>query len=161
MRTIIFIIILLSVYFGISIFIGLKFAIGLFAILLATLATVFIIKKTSYYKYMEFVNPRYASIYMTKSDDFKKNLRTTEIAILYGLSSFMIFMSIIMPNITLPVNNNIAYVILSSVILTLLLLYITLSIFKKSKKNSSFWFYVFGSVLSAILVMILFTNFIS
>ena len=161
MRSIIFILLLLSLYFGISIFIGIKWALLVFSLLMITLATVFIRKKASYVKYIEFVNPKYAHLYNNKSDDFRRKHRVTDIIGFYIISAIMLIISVSIQNFTLPIQDNILiYLIIGTMLSTILLWCFSLLILKKSKKNSSFWFYFIALILTVILVLSLVQNFI-
>lgn len=161
MRTITFIILLLSLYFGICVFIGIKWALIVFSLFLITLTTVFLIKKDFYVKYIEFVNPKYALLYNKKGDDFREKHRIIDIIVIYILSAIMLFISLNMHNTTLPIQGSkLIYIIIATVLLTILLWGFSLLILRKSKKNSSFWFYFIGLILSAILVIAVIQSFI-
>lgn len=154
MRSIIFILLLLSLYFGICILVGVKLALVVFALLMLILATVFIIKRDSYVKYIEFVNPKYALLYNSKDDNFRRKHRITDIIGFYIITAIMLFISVCMPSTPLPIQgSSIIYLIMASVLFTILLWYFSLLILKKSKKNSSFWFYFIALILFAILVL--------
>lgn len=154
MRSIIFILLLLSLYFGICIFIGVKWAIAGFAMLLLILATVFITKKDSYIKYIEFINPKYALVYNSKSDNFRKKHRIIDIIVLYIISAIILFISVNMENTTLSIGGTIPIpLIVTTMIFTIILWGFSLLILRKSNKNSSFWFYFIAAILFIILVL--------
>jgi hypothetical protein len=161
LRAIIFILLLLSLYFGICIFVGVKLALVAFSLLMLTLATVFIIKRDSYVKYIEFVNPKYALLYNSKDDDFRGKHRITDIIGFYIISAIMLFISVNVPNTPFPIQgNSVVYLIIATVLSTILLWCFSLLILKKSKKNSSFWFYFIALILFAILVLTIIQIFI-
>ena len=154
MRTIIFILLLLGLYFGVSVFVGIKWALVVFSILLITLATAFIIKKDFYIKYVEFVNPKYALLYSSKDTDFRRKHRITDIVVFYIISAIMLFISTSIPNIMFPIEgSNLIYLIAGTVFFTILLWTFSLFILKKSNKNSSFWFYFVALIMFVILVL--------
>lgn len=161
MRTIIFIILFLNLYFGICIFAGMKAALAVLSILMLTLATVFLVKKNSYVKYIEFVNPKYSFLYNAKGDDFKKKHRITDISAFYILSAIMLFLTASIPNVTLPFQGSmIIFLIISTVVISICLWCFSLLILKQSKKNSSFWFYFIAMILVAILILAIVGNLI-
>lgn len=154
MKTVIFILLILSLYFGICLFIGVKCALIAVAILLIVLATVFIINKNFFEKYIKFVNPKYAILYNEKDDKFRKRLKITDIVIFYLLSTFMLFMALNIPNITLPLNQrNMIALIIGAAFFSILIWYLGLFILKKSKTNSSFWFYFTALILFVVLIL--------
>lgn len=161
LRTIIFIILLLSVYFGISVFVGIKWAIAVFSLILISIATAFIIKKDFYAKYIKFVNPKAALLYGNKDDDFRRKLRITDIIVCYIISAILLFLAAVIPNVTLTVQGSIPiYLIIATVLITILIWCFSLFILKKSKKNSSFWFYFIALILSMALLLSAFQAFI-
>jgi VanZ family protein len=113
-----------------------------------------VLKTDSYIKYLQIVNPRYAVLYNDKDAKFRKRHRWTDIIVFYLLSSFMLFMSVSMPNTTLTIpHGNLVYLMLVAVLFSILVWIFSLFILKKSKNNSSFWFYFIGLVLFMILVL--------
>ena len=161
MRTIIFILLFLSLYFGIWIFIGIKWAIAVCSLLLMSLATSFILKKDFYVRYIEFVNPKCAALYNYKDDNFKRKLRKTDIIVLYILSAIMVFISVNIPNTILPIHGiYLIYLIVIEISVCILLWLFGLLILKKSRKYSSFWFYSIALILFIILVLAIIQNFI-
>lgn len=162
MRSIIYILLLLSLFFGICIFAGIKWALLALSTLMITLAAVFIIKKDSYVKYIEFVNPKYALLYATKSDDFKRKHRIIDIIVFYIIAAIMLFIAVIVPNIILPIQGSIfVYLMAATILLTVLLWCISLFILKRSNKNSNFWFYFIASISAAVIVLAIIQNLIS
>jgi hypothetical protein len=156
LRTIIFILLILSVYFGVCVFVGLQWALTAMSLFLIILATIFVFKRDSYIQYIQLVNPKYAALYNGKDDKFRKSHRITDIIIFYLLSSFLLFMSINIPNTKLTVSHTtLVYLLLVAVIFSIFLWLFSLFILKKSKNNSSFWFYFIGLVLLLILVLCL------
>lgn len=154
MRTVIFILLILSLYFGVCIFIGVKWALMAMATLLITLATVFVINKDFFDKYIKFVNPKYAILYKDKDDRFRKRLKITDIIIFYLLAAFMLFISVSIPNIVLPIQyGNLKYLFIGSAFFSILLWGFSLFILKKSKNNSNFWFYFTALILFIVLIL--------
>lgn len=145
---------LLSIYFGICVFIGVKWALIVFSLFMLVLAAVFSIKKDSYAKYIAFVNPKYSLLYSSKDADFRRSHRRSDIVVFCIISLLMLLISLGMPNITLAIEgSSLMYLIAGTVILSIILWGISLFILKNSKKNSSFWFY-FTALLSAVLLVI-------
>lgn len=154
MRSIIYILLILGIYFGICIFIGMNWALITLAAFMIILATSFIVKRDFYIKYTEFVNPKYASLYSLKDDEFKRKHRVIDIVGFYIISAFMLLLSAIIGNLKLPLQgSSLAYLIIPVVLLSILLWGLSLVILKKSKKNSSFWFYFIAMIFFAILVL--------
>lgn len=161
MRSIIIILMWLGIYFGICVFAGMGWALLTFALLMITLSTVFVVKKDSYVSYIQFVNPRYAALYNSKDDEFRRKHRITDIIAFYIISSIMLFLTVIMPNVTLTVDGGyLIYLITAVVLITILLWRFSLIILKKSKKNSSFWFYFTALIMFALLVFTAVSNLI-
>ncbi len=154
MITIIFIISLLSIYFGICILVGIKWALILFALLLITLSTAFIIRPYFYEKYIKLVNPKYALLYSSKNVEFKRKHKKVDILICYIISGIMLSMSTLYNNTKLPFTNSyIPYLLASAIFMSILLWLASILILKKSKSNSSFWFYFISSIMVIILLL--------
>lgn len=156
MRVLIYIILILSLYFGACVFIGVKFALIAMSLFMLILAITFSAAKDSYIKYLQLVNPKYAAIYNSKDDEFRKKHRLTDIKIFYIFSPILLLLSLSMKNIKFPIQgSSTLYIILPTVLLTVLLWLSSLFILKKSNKNSSFWFYFIALICSAILLFAL------
>ena len=161
MKSIIYIVLFLSIYFGLCTFISINIALVVFSVIMATLATVFLVKKDFYMKYIEVINPKYAVLYHSKDADFRKKHKITDIIVLYGISAFLLFFSIALPNTTLPFQrNNIIYLIIGAMLSVIVLWQFSLYILKKSNKNASFWFYFTAFTLSVVLLLDLVQHFI-
>jgi len=161
LRSIIFILTLLSVYFGICIFIGIKWAFVFSALFMIALATMFLIKKESYLKYGEIMNPRGALLYKSKDDSFRKKYRITHIIGLYILSAILLLTAVPLPNTTMSIHGRIfIYLVIATLLSTIVIWCLSELIFKRSKKNSTFWFYFIGSALFILLVLTIIENFI-
>lgn len=156
LRTISFILLFLGIYFGLCAFVSVKWALLGFSLLMITLATIFVIKKDFYVKYVTFTNPKYISIYNAKDDDFKRKHRISDITGFYIVSAIMLILSVVMPDVTLPIQEqSILYLVIATIIISMLLWYTSLIIIRKTKKNASFWFYFITSILTGILVLAL------
>lgn len=153
MKTVIFILLILGLYFGICVTVGVKWALAAMAIFMIVLATTFIMKKGFYIKYIQFVNPRYALLYNSKDEDFKRKHKNTDIIIFYIISALMLFMSAIMKNLKLSVDNGyLLYLLIGTALFSILLWAISLIILKKSTRNSSFWFCFLAVILLSLLI---------
>jgi hypothetical protein len=136
--------------------VGLKWALIAMSIFLITLASIFVLKTDSYVKYIQIVNPKYAVSYNAKDAKFRKRHRWTDIIVFYLLSSFMLFMSVNMPNATLNVPlGNLVYLMLAAVFFSILIWILSLFILRKSKNNASFWFYFIALIAFILLVLVL------
>ncbi|ERK30215.1 hypothetical protein CINTURNW_1785 [Clostridium intestinale URNW] len=160
MRTIFFLIVILTLYFGLSTFLSINLALLLFSLFFIITATIFLVRKDSYTKYIEFINPKLSILFKEKDNKFKKNTRITDIAVFYFLSAILLFISKVMPKETLPYNTQFIPLIFVAIIISICLYFLSNYIFKKSKNNSSYWFYFIGLLSLMILLCYLVITFV-
>ncbi|QLY77958.1 hypothetical protein [Clostridium intestinale] len=99
----------MTLYFGLSTFLSINLALLLFSLFFIITATIFLVRKDSYTKYIEFINPKLSILFKEKDNKFKKNTRITDIAVFYFLSAILLFISkvclnklyLIIPNLSL------------------------------------------------------------
>lgn len=106
------------------------------------------------------MNPKLSISFKEKDSRFKKNTRITDIVIFYSLSAILLFISKGMPKQTLPYNKQSITLIFVAIIISICLYFLSNYIFKKSKSNSSYWFYFVGLVALMILLIYLVVTFI-
>lgn len=99
------------------------------------------------------MNPKLSISFKEKDNKFKKNTRITDIVIFYLLSAVLLFLSKIMPKQNVPYNKQSIPLIFVAIITSICLYFLSNYIFKKSKNNSTYWFYFLG-LLSLILILI-------